>query len=114
QAMPGFVDTHSHMVPSGDDGVRSVGEGVGLVAAAGERGTAVLYGTPHAIARYPVTGERRRAVLAARDETRRALAGRVELRVGWEIAPEEWFLAEDPCDLRMEGLDACLLEFPLP
>jgi tyrosine-protein phosphatase YwqE len=66
----GFVDTHSHMVPSGDDGVRSVEEAVELVAEAGRRGTAVQYATPHAMARHPVTDELRRRVLAARDRIR--------------------------------------------
>ena len=47
--MTGFVDTHSHMIPSGDDGVESVDEAVGLVAEAGHRGTAVQYATPHAM-----------------------------------------------------------------
>jgi protein-tyrosine phosphatase len=112
--MHGFVDAHSHMIPSGDDGVRSAGEGVGLVLAAGERGTAVIYGTPHAITRYPVTESRRRDVARALAEMRAGLAGRVDLRLGWEIAPEEWFLAADPAELRMQGLAACLLELPLP
>ncbi|MGZ4313650.1 MAG: CpsB/CapC family capsule biosynthesis tyrosine phosphatase [Solirubrobacteraceae bacterium] len=112
--MHGFVDTHSHMVPSGDDGVRSVEEGLELVLAAGRHGTAVLYATPHVMVRHPVTAARRRQVATARDEMRRALGGRVELRVGWEISPEAWFLETEPADLRMEGLDACLLELPLP
>ena len=53
--MSGFVDTHSHMVPSGDDGVRSVDEAVELVSEAARRGTAVQYATPHAMRRFPAT-----------------------------------------------------------
>jgi protein-tyrosine phosphatase len=110
----GFVDTHSHLVPSGDDGVRSVEEGVELVLEAGRRGTAVQYATPHALERFPVTPERRRRVMAAREQMRARLAGRVDFRIGWEIGPERWVLDADPIELVMEGLAACLLELPLP
>lgn len=112
--MAGFVDTHSHMVPSGDDGVRSVAEGVELVAEAGRRGTAVQYATPHATRRHPVTAKRRREVMRARDQIRKRLAGRVDFRIGWEISPEPWVLEADPATMPMEGLRACLLELPLP
>jgi protein-tyrosine phosphatase len=110
----GFVDTHSHMVPSGDDGVRSVDEGVELVAEAGRRGTAVQFATPHALERFPVTAERRRRVMVAREQMRARLAGRVDFRIGWEIGPERWVLDADPAEFAMEGLDACLVEAPLP
>src|SRR5262245_38877303 len=90
QLVKGFVDTHSHMVPSGDDGVRSVDEAVELVAEAGRRGTAVQYATPHAMRRHPVTAERRRRVLDARRQIRERLAGSVDFRVGWEVTPERW------------------------
>jgi protein-tyrosine phosphatase len=112
--MRGFVDIHSHMVPSGDDGVRSVDEAVELVLEAGSRGTAVQYATPHAMDRHPFTDERRRRVTAAREQIRARLEGRVDFRVGWEISPERWLLQADPRMLSMEGLDACLLELPLP
>jgi protein-tyrosine phosphatase len=111
--MTGFVDTHSHMVPSGDDGVESVEEAIGLVAEAGRRGTAVQYATPHAMNRHPVTEERRRRVLAARDRIRERLDGSVDFRLGWEVTPEPWLLEADPRDLSMEGLRACLMELPL-
>ncbi len=102
------------MVPSGDDGVRSVEEAVGLVAEAGRRGTAVQYATPHATARHPVTADRRGRVLAARDQIRARLAGTVDFRIGWEISPQPWLLEIDPRQIAMEGLNACLLELPLP
>ncbi len=110
----GFVDIHSHMIPSGDDGVRSVDEAVELVLEAGSRGTAVQYATPHAMDRHPFTDERRRRVTAAREQIRARLGGRVDFRVGWEISPEPWLLDADPRKLSLEGLDACLLELPLP
>ncbi len=112
--MSGFVDTHSHMVPSGDDGVRSVDEAVELVAEAGRRGTAIQYATPHAMERHPFTAERVAGVLAARDRIRARLHGAVDFRIGWEISPEPWFLDADPHPMALEGLDACLLELPLP
>jgi hypothetical protein len=112
--MAGFVDTHSHMVPSGDDGVRSVDEGVELVAEAGRRGTAVQYATPHAVHRHPFTEQRRRKVMAAREQMRARLANSVDFRIGWEISPEPWVLEADPSEMAMEGLHACLLELPLP
>src|SRR4051794_36059922 len=102
------------MIPSGDDGVRSVDEAVELVLEAASRGTAVQYATPHAMDRHPFTDERRRRVTAAREQVRARLEGRVDFRVGWEISPEPWLLEADPRLLSMEGLDACLLELPLP
>jgi len=110
----GFVDTHSHMVPSGDDGVRSVDEAVELVAEAGRRGTAVQYATPHAMSRHPFTPERAAAVASSAARIRKRLAGAVDFRIGWEIRPERWFLDADPVPMALEGLDACLLELPLP
>src|SRR6476661_10997261 len=111
--MRGFVDIHSHMVPSGDDGVRSVDEAVELVLEAGSRGTAVQYATPHAMDRHPFTDERRLRVTVAREQIRARLEGRVDFRVGWEISPEPWLLDADPRLLSMDGLEACLLELPL-
>src|SRR4051794_41921826 len=52
--MRGFVDIHSHMVPSGDDGVRSVDEAVELVLEAGPRRAAVADASPAAVGRPPV------------------------------------------------------------
>ena len=113
-AAHGLVDTHSHVVPSGDDGVRSVDEGVALVLEAAARGTAVQYATPHAMRQIPVTPARRRQVADAARAMRAQLGGRVVLRLGWELSAQSWFLDEDPRDFRLEGLDACLLELPLP
>jgi protein-tyrosine phosphatase len=110
----GLVDTHSHVVPSGDDGVRSVDEGVTLVLEAAARGTAVQFATPHAMSNHPVTPARRARVADAARLMRAQLAGRVELRLGWEVGPQAWVLDEDPREFRLEGLDACLLELPLP
>jgi protein-tyrosine phosphatase len=102
-------------VPSEDDGVRSEAEGLGLVSEAGRRGTAVLYGTPHVTAYHRLTPKRRRRV----ERHWEAMAGPaadagVDLRLGWELGPHAELLAHDPTDIRLGGLEACLLELPLP
>jgi hypothetical protein len=56
RTVAGFVDVHSHTVPSGDDGARSTEEAVELCGLALAGGTRVLFATPHAHAawdRYP-------------------------------------------------------------
>ena len=73
--MTGFVDVHSHVIPSGDDGARSVEAGLALCMEAGRRGTRVLYGTPHVWPSLPLTPERERAVRAAHAEMAPLLAG---------------------------------------
>src|ERR687887_619596 len=42
-----FVDLHSHVVPSGDDGAQSMLEGVELCEAAARHGTRTVFATPH-------------------------------------------------------------------
>ena len=46
--MSGFVDVHSHVVPSGDDGARTIEDGLELCRLALEAGTEILFATPHA------------------------------------------------------------------
>ena len=91
--VPAFVDVHSHCVPSGDDGVATVAEGLALVVEAGRRGTRVLMGTPHANFVYPATPDRRARAREAHAEmaTAAATAG-VDLQLGWELGPEPWLL----------------------
>ena len=43
-----FVDCHSHVVPSGDDGAATIQDGLALCASAAQHGTAVLFATPEA------------------------------------------------------------------
>src|SRR6266542_1520518 len=88
---PWIVDVHSHLVPSGDDGVRTVADAVRLCRQAAAHGTRVLYATPHVQAAggaHPLTAER----LAQYDRTfpvvRRACAAfGLELRRGFELYP---------------------------
>ena len=103
-----FVDCHSHVVPSGDDGAVSVEDGIGLCRSAARHGTAVLFATPHVWPHYPLTGERERAVRAAFQQVRTA-AG-LELRLGYELTPTRALLAEDPARYVLEGTDRVLLE----
>ena len=108
--MPGFVDIHSHVVPSGDDGAQSVEHGVALCREAARRGTSVLYATPHVWAHLPLTPQRERATRAAFAEV--AAAAPLELRLGYELAPARWLLREDLSRYVLEGTDAVLIEVP--
>jgi protein-tyrosine phosphatase len=111
----GFVDIHGHVIPSGDDGVRSIEEALGLLREAADRGTAVQYATPHANERFPLTASRRRRAEEAHAELVDECAGfGLDLQLGFELAGEPWLLDEDPRDYRLGSLPAALLEFPLP
>ncbi len=109
----GFVDVHSHVVPSGDDGVRSVEEGLELCRQAVARGTGLLVATPHAGPMYPMTPEREERVRAAYAVMRpRAAAFGLDLRLGFELTPEPGFLEEDLARYAIDGLGAVLMELP--
>jgi protein-tyrosine phosphatase len=107
---PWFVDCHSHVVPSGDDGARSVEEGLELCDLAAEAGTAILFGTPHVWPHFPLTAERE-------VEVRRAFAhlrarATLELRLGFELTPAPPLLREDPARYVLEGTRHVLVEVP--
>ena len=59
---PVFVDCHSHVCPSGDDGVATVAEGAVLCREAAKRGTGILYATPHVWPHLPLTPAREEQV----------------------------------------------------
>ena len=107
---PRFVDIHSHVVPSGDDGVRSVAEGGELARDALAHGTRLLYATPHVAPHVPLTDDRERRV---RDSFRK-VRDRVglELRLGYELTPMPSLLDEDPWRYVLEGLEHVLVEIP--
>src|SRR4029079_11574100 len=108
-----FVDVHSHVVPSGDDGVRSIEEGLELCRQAVERGTELLAATPHAGPMYPMTPEREERVRAAYAVMRpRAAAFGLDLRLGFELTPQQTFLEEDLTRYAIDGMDAVLMELP--
>jgi len=108
-----FVDVHSHVVPSGDDGAGSVEAGLGLCLEAARHGTRVLYATPHVWPSLPLTPEREEAVRVAHAEMAPALAEHgLDLQLGWELTPTERLLGEDPGRYRLGGLPAVLMEVP--
>ncbi len=111
--MIGFVDVHSHVVPSGDDGARSVEAGLALCLDAARHGTQVLYATPHVWPSLPLPPEREEGVRAAHAEMAASLAPHgLDLRLGWELTPDERLLDEDPRRYRLGDLAAVLMEMP--
>jgi protein-tyrosine phosphatase len=108
-----FVDVHSHVIPSGDDGVASVAEGLGLIREAARRGTAILFGTPHVWPHEELTPERERAVRAAHAEMAPvARAFGLELQLGFELTPARTLLEQDPRRYRLGAGNAVLMELP--
>jgi protein-tyrosine phosphatase len=112
----GFVDVHSHVVPSGDDGAVTVDEGIALCRVAHDAGTRVLFATPHAHAEwdtFPRTAQRtelfERAFPIVRDVVRE---WGLDLRRGWEVYPSLLTDGVDPEEYRLEGTRALLVEFP--
>jgi protein-tyrosine phosphatase len=108
--VPGFVDIHSHVVPSGDDGAQSVEDGIELCHEAARHGTRILYATPHVWAHLPLTAERERAAQAA--FARVAPEAGLELRLGYELAPARWLLREDLSRYVLQGTRSLLIEVP--
>lgn len=114
-SLPAFVDLHSHVVPSGDDGATSVEEGLELCRIAFEAGTRVLFVTPHVHAEwdsYPWTPARARIFEQAFPVMEAAVAEwGLDLRRGREVFPTE-VATHDSADLRLEGTTAVLVELP--
>jgi protein-tyrosine phosphatase len=105
-----FVDCHSHVVPSGDDGAATVEDGLALCHTAAQRGTAVLFGTPHIWPHFTLTAEREQEVRKAFEQMRRHAD--VDLRLGFELTPSRALLTEDPERYLLEGTDRVLMEVP--
>jgi protein-tyrosine phosphatase len=105
-----FVDVHSHVVPSGDDGAQSVGEGRTLCAQAAAHGTSILFATPHVWPHLVLTDERERAVRAAFAEV--ADRAGLDLRLGWELTPAPPLLEQDLWRYELPGTGAVLVEIP--
>jgi protein-tyrosine phosphatase len=108
--MVAFVDCHSHVVPSADDGAPSIEEGLALCRSAARHGTAVLFATPHVWPHLTLTPEREREIRAAY-ERMRPHAG-LELRLGFELTPTRALLGEDPRRYVLGGTDRVLMEVP--
>jgi protein-tyrosine phosphatase len=112
---PRFVDVHSHVVPSGDDGAASVEEGIELCRIAFETGTRTLFATPHWHApwdSYPWSRARELRFRQTFGPIRAAAAEwGLDLRRGWEMYPSE-IPREGASALVLEGTRAVLVEFP--
>jgi protein-tyrosine phosphatase len=105
-----FVDCHSHVVPSGDDGAHGIEDGIALCREAAWHGTALLYATPHVWPDLPLTQSREMRVRDAFADVRDSAP--LELRLGWELTPTVELLDEDPHRYVLEGSDRVLVEIP--
>jgi protein-tyrosine phosphatase len=109
-ARPIFVDCHSHVCPSGDDGAGSIAEGAILCRDAARHGTGVLFATPHVWPHLTLTKEREQQVRAAFAEL--APRAGLELRLGFELTPHPELLDEDLRRYALGGTDRVLIEVP--
>ena len=108
-----FVDVHSHVVPSGDDGAKSVEEGLKLCREAAAHGTSLLVATPHVWPELTLFPEREEAVRGAHaDMAEEARRLGLELQLGYELTPAPARLDEDPRRYRLGLFPAVLLEVP--
>ncbi len=107
---PRFVDCHSHVVPSGDDGAGSIEEGLELCDLASEAGTSILFGTPHVWPHFTLTEKREVEIRRAFELLRERSP--LELRLGFELTPAPPLLHEDPARYVLEGTRHVLMEVP--
>lgn len=114
----GFVDLHCHPLPALDDGARSLGEALEMLALLGKLGFSTVCATPHQ--RVGMFMPERDAIDGAYDELRRALAvrsdgARLELLLGAENMWDEAFLARslDGTLPAYTGGKAFLVELPV-
>lgn len=108
--MDRFVDCHSHVVPSGDDGAATIKDGLALCRSAAQHGTQILFATPH-VWPYLTLSDDREAEIRDAYERMRPHAG-LELRLGFELTPARPLLDEDPRRYVLEGTDRVLMEVP--
>ncbi len=114
EAVP-FVDVHSHVVPSGDDGVATVEEGLELCREAARRGTRVLYATPHVWPFDGLSSEREEAVRRAHDAmAQETVAFGLTLGLGFELTPAEALLDEGLERYALGGIDPATLLVEVP
>jgi protein-tyrosine phosphatase len=108
-----FCDVHSHVVPSGDDGAKSLEEGIALCRTASERGTTVLFATPHVWPSLTLTDEREERIREAHGElAEEAASFGLDLRLGYELTPARALLDDDLGRYRLGDLPAVLMELP--
>jgi len=110
----GLVDIHTHMVPSGDDGVKTIEEAVELCSLAAAKGTTLMYVTPHVNDDLPLSREREQLVRLNAARLGELLEReRLEVRVGFEVHPTVANRDHDLGRYRLDLFDAVLLECPL-
>jgi protein-tyrosine phosphatase len=107
---PGFVDVHSHVCPSGDDGAKTVEHGRELCRSAARQGTRILFATPHIWAHLGLDSPRERGIRDA--FARLAPQAGLELRLGFELTPSGWLLEDDLRRYELDGTGAVLIELP--
>jgi protein-tyrosine phosphatase len=107
---PAFVDCHSHVCPSDDDGASTVAEGALLCREAARHGTAILFATPHVWPNLPLTPKREEAVRARFAEL--VPRAGLELRLGFELTPSAWLVREDLGRYELDGTGCVLMEVP--
>lgn len=105
-----FVDCHSHVVPSGDDGAATIDEGLELCDLAVQGGTAILFATPHVWPHLTLTETRERSVRRSFERLR--ARAKLDLRLGYELTPAPPLLNEDPGRYALEGTRHVLVEVP--
>ena len=109
-----YVDVHSHIVPSGDDGAPDVEKGLELCREAVRHGTRVLYATPHVWPHLVLTEERERSVRAAYAEMAPRAAGwGLELRLAFEVTPAAALLDQDLTAYAASELGTVLIDLPV-
>ncbi|HEU5280135.1 MAG TPA: CpsB/CapC family capsule biosynthesis tyrosine phosphatase [Gaiellaceae bacterium] len=108
--MDRFVDCHSHVVPSGDDGAATIKDGLALCRSAARHGTQVLFATPHVWPYLTLSDDREAEIRDAYERMRPH--GGLELRLGFELTPARPLLDEDPTHYVLEGTDRVLMEVP--
>jgi len=122
------IDLHSHVLPSIDDGPKTLDGSLELAKAAQAGGTTTLLATPHVNARYPNDAATIARLVAELSARLRADGIALEVRPGAEIAitqvaeldPAElgalglgggpWLLVEPPFTPISSGVDAILYE----
>ncbi len=108
-----FVDIHSHVVPSGDDGAGSVEEGLSLCRQAAARGTSVLYATPHVWPHLRLEVDREHGTRDAHARmAHEAATFGLRLELGFEVTPSVELLEEDMQRYRLGDVPAVLVDMP--
>jgi protein-tyrosine phosphatase len=108
-----FVDVHSHVVPSGDDGAGSVEEGLSLCRQAATRGTSVLYATPHVWPHLGLEAGREHGIRDAHLRmAHEAATFGLRLELGFEVTPKLELLDEDMQRYRLGDLPVVLVDMP--